>query len=184
MTVKRFLLLLPSLLIPYIAILTIAIIFFASDVPSAKAIMENVFQGNALLLSAAAFILILAAAACTVIAFALSMAQKWDPLSLAKTVMIIKLLQIPAFVLIFVVSILFMLTIFTIPFALVLFLVDYIALISTGLLNISAIVTGARNGDVSFRKNIWVAILQFVFCADVVASVIFYINLKKTKLNH
>ena len=47
---------------------------------------------------------------------------------------------------------------------------------------ILAVVLAIRNGKVSFKESWWVILLQFIYCADVVATVIFYVKLKKMKL--
>ena len=179
MNAKRFLLLLPTLLMPYFAIASLFIIFFSTKNQIANYIMESVFKGNALLLLVLFAITVILSVILSCICSFVSIKNKWEPLAFSKTVMIIKLIQIPAFIIIFILSLAFMLTIFTIPFAIALFFLDVLALLSTGFLNIAAIITASRNGAVSFKDNLGLAVLQFVFCADVVASVIFYIRLKK-----
>ena len=106
----------------------------------------------------------------------------WDALSVAKTTMIIKLIQIPAYVVIFLLSAIFVMMIFTIGFVIVFAFFDYLTLLMSGMLGILAVVLAIRNGKVSFKESWWVILLQFIYCADVVATVIFYVKLKKMKL--
>ena len=105
----------------------------------------------------------------------------WDALSVAKTTMIIKLLQIPAYLVIFLLSLIFIITIFTFGFVIAFAFFDYLTLLMSGMLGILAVVQAIRNGKVSLKKSWWVILLQFIYCADVVAAVIFYVKLKKVK---
>lgn len=111
--------------------------------------------------------------------FVLSIRKSWDSLSLAKTAVIVKLIQVPAYLLIFVMGVLLLLTIFTIPFAIALFLFDCITLCLTGLLTIAAAVNAARQRYITAKCAIWVGVLQFVFVADVVSTMVFFSKLPK-----
>lgn len=95
--------------------------------------------------------------------------------------MITKLIQIPSYIVIFVLGVLLTITIFTFAFSILMFFFDYLTLIMTGLINSAAVINASRKKAVSFGKNIWIIILQFVFCADVVASIIFYIKIKNIR---
>ena len=75
--------------------------------------------------------------------------------------------------LIFVFGILLAITIFTIPFSIGLFLFDCLSLFLTGALMISAVINSIKQGIVKFKDILWIMILQFVFCADVVSAIIF-----------
>ena len=176
---KRIWLVLPMSLIPYAALFALAVIFFASTNSAAKYIMESVFNSNALLLIAGVLIYIVIACILNCVCFFISIAKNWNALSVAKTVMIIKLMQIPAYILIFVLGVLFLITIFTLPFSVALFLLDILTLLMTGLLEVGAVVLAVRQSRVGFKENLWIVIFQFLFCIDVVASVIFYIKLKR-----
>ena len=116
-----------------------------------------------------------------IIFFVLSITKKWDELYLAKVAMITKLIQIPSYIVIFVLGVFFTITIFTFVFSILMFFFDYLTLIMTGLINSAAVINASRKKAVSFGKNIWIIILQFVFCADVVASIIFYIKIKNIR---
>jgi len=164
---------------PYIAIASLFIIFFSTKNQLANYIMESVFKSNALLLLALFAITVILSVILACICSFISIKNAWDPLAFSKTIMIIKLIQIPAFIIIFILSLAFMLTIFTLPFAIALFFLDILSLLSTGFLNIAAIITASKNGEVNLKDNLWLAVLQFIFCADVIASIIFYLKLKK-----
>jgi hypothetical protein len=84
--------------------------------------MENIFQNNAWILLATFTLYCIIASTLSIICFILSIVKKWDALTLAKTSMIIKLIQVPAYIMIFIFGFIMLITIFTIPFSFVLFI--------------------------------------------------------------
>lgn len=179
MNIKRIWLVLPTLLLPYFMILVLCTVFFATDCSIFRFIMEDIFDGNGLLLIGTLLVFCLIATILNLIYFFVSIGRGWDVISMAKTAMIIKLIQIPAYIAIFVVGLACAITIFTFAVSILLFFLDCFTLFLTGLLNAAAIVGSVRK-KVFVSKEVYVyVILQFIFCADVVASVIFYKQLKK-----
>jgi len=156
-----------------------AAIFFSTKSPFFNYIMVSVFDSNALYLIGALLLYCILAGALSIVCFFVSMCKKWDAVSLAKTAMIMKLAQVPAYVLIFALGVVFLITIFTIPFSIGLFLIDCLSVFMTGLFVISSVIAAIRNNTFTRKEVIWVIALQFVFCADVISSVIFYIKLKR-----
>ena len=183
MNKKLFLLSIPTLLSPYLAIFTLAAVFLSTKVKLFEAIMESIFQNDGLLLIAALVIYFLLTFALCVATFFISTFKFRDAISMAKTAMLIKLIQIPAYIMIFVLGVAMTIAILTIPFTIALFWIDCLCLFLTGLPVLSSIICALRQGTIKFRDVIWVIILQFVFCADVVASIIYYKRLKEATLN-
>lgn len=179
MKTKRSLLILPAVLLPYVALMALAVIFFSADLPMFARIMESVFDNNGLILIAALLGYCLIAAALSIFCFFRSICKKWDALSLAKTAVIVKLVQIPAYIGVFVVGVLCTITVFTIPFTVGVFLLDCVTLFLSGLLTSAAVINAVRQNNRPFKQVFWVILLQFVFCADVVAAILFYHQLKK-----
>jgi len=179
MNKQSFWLLLPTTLLPYMALCSLATIFYSAEVPLFKFIMEYVFQSNGLYLIASLLLFCLLAAVSSGICFFLSIHKGWDALSLAKSAVLVKLLQVPAYGLIFVLGVLFSFTIFTFAFAVGLFLFSCLTLVLTGLLTTSSVINADRQRHFAFRESFWVVILQLVFCADVIATIAFYLMLKK-----
>ena len=172
---------LPTALLPYIALGVLAIIFFSAKSPVLDAVMESVFRGNMWYLVAVLLLFCLLAAALSAVYFVRSIRKEYDALQLAKCAMVVKLLQVPAYIAIFVLGVLLVLAIFTIPFALGLFLIDCLTLLLTGLMTVAAAINAVRQGHCKTKETVWVIILQFIFCADVVAAAVFYRKLKNTK---
>ena len=183
MNKKLFVLSIPTLLAPYVVIFSFTLIIFANDVKLFETIMRSVFRDNGLLLIAVLAIYFLLTFALCIATFFISTFKFRDAISMAKTAMLIKLMQIPAYVVIFLLGLGAMLGIMTIPFAIALFWIDCLCLFLTGLPVLSSIICALRQGTIKFREVIWVIILQFVFCADVVAAIIYYKRLKEATVN-
>ena len=113
-----------------------------------------------------------------------SQKNKWDAYGLLRTVMIIKLIHIPAYIMNFVFGVLCFMMLFTAPGALLYFITDCIALVMSGLIVTSATLRMIDENPQDFRKYIFVVPLQFVFCADVFATVFLYKKLKAQKINN
>lgn len=179
MNKKRIWLIIPSFLLPYITLGMLALIFLSSVYAPLEFIVEKFFGSNIISMLVALLLFIILSVTLSVVCFVMSIRKKWDALSLAKTAMLIKLLQIPAYILIFVLGVALALTIFTILFTFVLAIIDIITLTLTGLITVSSVINAARDGIIEFKKSLWVVILQFFFCADVVAAIVFYVLMKK-----
>ena len=169
-----------SLLLPYFSLLTLSMVFFSNDSPFLGQLLEAVFGGNPLLLLAAFFVYAILTAVLGTVCFVGGLKKEGNPLALAKTAVILKLLQIPAYVLIFAFGVLLVLAIFTYPIAFLLFVLDYVSLVLSGFWVLAAGIYAVRQGVFQSKDEISrLMILQFVFCADVVASIVFYKKLKK-----
>ena len=179
MNKKLFVISVPIVLVPYLSLFTLATVFFSTNLPFFNYIMESVFDSNALYLIVALLCYCMLTCMLSIVCFFVSIYKNWDAISLAKTAMIMKLAQVPAYVLIFALGAVFVITIFTIPFTIGLFVIDCLSVFMTGLFAISAVIATIRNNTFTHKEVIWVILLQFVFCADVIASVVFYIKLKR-----
>jgi hypothetical protein len=179
MNKKCFWLLLPCILLPYFTLLLVAIVFLSTDLAVFEFIMDRVFQENGLYILVVLLIFCLLAVVFSITYVVLSIRKKWNPVSLAKCAMLIKWIQVPAYAAIFTLGLIFAITLFTIPIAIIFVLVDCLTLLLTGLLTISAAVVAVRQGIFQTKDVLWIVILQFVFCADVLAATAFYRKLKK-----
>lgn len=171
----------PAAALPYLALFALAVIFLSTTNSFFHLVMEKVFGGNALLLIAALLLCCVAVLTYSIVCFVISIRKGWNALSLAKSAMILKLIQVPAYVMIFAMGVLFAITLFTIPFAVGLLLLDCLTLFLSGLFTVAACVNAVRQGDFKSKEVLWIVILQLFFCADVVASVVFYLRSKKRK---
>lgn len=183
MNKKQVWMVIPAALLPYLALLTLATIFLSTKYSFFEYVMESIFRNNALYLLAALLLYCIIAASISILSFVLSTCKGWDALSLAKSAVILKLIHVPAYVLIFGLGILLTIAIFTIPFSFGLFLLDCLTLFLSGLLTTASIINAVRQGVCKFKDVFWVIILQFIFCADVVAAIILYKKLRKSKIH-
>ena len=133
MNKKLFVISVPIVLVPYLALFTLATVFFSTKSPFFKYIMESVFDSNALYLIAALLLYCILTGMLSIVCFFVSIYKKWDAISLAKTAMIMKLAQVPAYVLVFALGALFVITIFTVPISIGLFVIDCLSVFMTGL---------------------------------------------------
>lgn len=104
-----------------------------------------------------------------------------ESVSLLKTQMIVRLIQIPGYVICFALALLFLMTIFTAGFSLFLLILDSASIMITGLFSIPVYAALYKNGQISRRRAIVYSALAFVFCADVVVSVFCYKKVKDLK---
>lgn len=179
MNKKNIWLLLPTILLPHVTLLMLAIVLLSTKVSVFEFILERVFREKGLYMLAALLVFFLIAVVLSITYFVLSIWKKWDPVALSKCALIIKWVQTPAYIVIFVLGFFLMITLFTIPFALMFVFVDCLTLFLTGLLTISAALNAVRQGVFQTKEVLWVVMLQFVFCADVVAATVFYAKLRK-----
>jgi len=165
---------LPTSLLPYAVIVILSLVFF--------------YRGNNMTvflpyLILGLFLLCILAIAQIAVYCSLAIRKRLDALSLAKLAMIIKLIQVPAYLLIFVVGFLMLLTIWTYAITVLLFLLDCLTLVLSGLMTTVSVINANRQGIYPIKQSIWCIILQFVFCADVVATVIYYKKLQDRQLS-
>ena len=127
--------LIPTVVFPYLVLGALSIVFFDSNFQ----VMETVFRGNGWNLVVLLLFFAGLAVGFTIYYCILCISNRWPPLFQAKTAMIIKLIQIPAYLSIFVFGVLLMITPFTLPFTLALFLLDGFTLLLTGLITVSSV---------------------------------------------
>ena len=92
----------------------------------------------------------------------------------ARANMIVKLIQIPAYIFIFMIGILCMVMIFTIGISFVLLLLDALSIGLTGLFAIAAFQNLNREGMITRKAQFIYSIASFLFCVDVIIAVIGY----------
>ena len=184
MNKKLFLIFVPIVLVPYIALFALSTIFFSTDVSLFNWIMESIFGSNALYMLVVLLLYNVLVLVLGFVCFFVSIFKNWDALLLAKFAMIIKLAQVPAYLCNFVLGVMLLITLFTIPFSIGLFLINCLSVFISGLFVISSVIATIRNNIFTFKEVFWVILLQFVFCADVISSVVFYIKLKRLNNTH
>ncbi len=181
MNSKKIWLMIPAILNPYLFMLSVTGMLLSAKV---EFIIESQFLASYGIFIWYGFFIILGlvSIALTVLVFVLSLKGKWDPLFLSKCAMIIKLIQIPAYILIFVYGVLFAVTVWLFVVSFIAIIVDYITLLMSSSFNIAAIINLIREKKLSFKKSIPLIISQFIYCVDVVGAIILYRKIKKISL--
>ena len=113
--------------------------------------------------------------------FAMGLAKKWDAKKVALANMIVKLIQIPAYVVTFLLGVIFILTIFTYALSFLLVLFDCLTIILTGLTGACAAIRSYKEQKTTIAFSVANGILQFIFCADVVCSILLFVKCKTQK---
>lgn len=170
---KRFLLLVPVMIQPYILLFALYSIFIN------QYIVERFFGSNALWLLFVIFLTIVISFICTLVYMPFCLAKGWGARQTAFFNMLIKLVQIPAYLAIFVLGVLFFLTIFTYGFSVFFVLFDCITIFLTGLVGLTANLRVYKEGKCSGSFAALNSVCQFVFCIDVISAVIVYICSRK-----
>lgn len=105
-------------------------------------------------------------------------ASKLEAVEATRINMIIKIIQIPAYLFIFVIGCMCLLTIFTVGISFVLLILDGVSIILSGLIGVFVVRQCYANGILTRTEMIIHSILQFVFCLDVVSAIIVFRKVK------
>lgn len=122
------------------------------------------------------------------IAFAASMANLFlsvyksrDFRELALFNMIIKLLHIPAYLILFFIGFAGLLSIKFVAITLIVFLYDCCVMLLSGLVGISAALRAKAEGRINTGWTVFFCISSFVFCIDVILAVVLFIEANNKK---
>ena len=140
--------------------------------------METVFHNSGLYLLFLLIIIYIIALVCSVVVSITNIIFKRSSQKLLRMNMIIKLIHIPAYILIFTAGLVFTITIFTMGITAVLIIFDCMTIFLTGLIGLSGIIRGFAENKLSKNTAIIHALLQFVFCFDIISSIIVYRKVK------
>lgn len=144
-------------------------------------LIDTVFHHNVYPLLLILILLYIVALVCAVTSFIASLANKREILDVLRINMIIKLIHIPAYLFIFVVGLLCMITIFTFGITIVLMIFDGATIVLSGLIGLGGVIRSLRENKISIKVAVIHGILQFVFCADIISSIVIYRKVNATK---
>ena len=97
--------------------------------------------------------------------------------------MIIKLSQIPAYIAIFVLGAIFLITIFTFAFTFFFIVYDAISIFLSGIIGVAASLRAKDEKLVSGQSFILYGIAQFIYCADVFVAIFLFVKTKPKKFS-
>lgn len=164
---KKFILIIPTVLFPYVAL-------FSMYCLSNDFIMEKFFQGRISMLMPSLILLWLVGFILTNTFMLRALKKKYDTKTLGKINMFIKLIHMPAYLVIFIMSIIFMVSIFTAGISVILLIIDIMTIILSGLVGLTTILRCRIDKTLNNKSTVLHSILQFVFCIDVISSIIVY----------
>lgn len=156
-----------TIFFPYYMVLLICSLF-------SHQIMKSVFHDNFYLGILYLFILWVIALISVIVLNVKHFMKKTEAVRVASINMVIKIAQIPAYVFIFVAGLACLLTIFTFGISIVFVILDCASIFLSGLVGVSAVMRCHEEGILGRTEMVVHGVLQFVFCLDVVSSVIMY----------
>lgn len=171
---KKYIPYLLIILFPYMIVFALICIFTGL-------FMDTIFHNNIYSILILLIIIYVGSLGCTVIMFIKGFSKDKRLFEIMKSNMIIKLIHIPAYLLIFAFGLICSLTIFTIGITIALVILDIMTIILSGLIGVGGILRGLREHKLSIRNALLHSILQFVFCADIISSIILYRKIKATE---
>lgn len=106
------------------------------------------------------------------------LSREESELKAMKAALILKLVQIPAYIGIFGLGLMCMLTIFTVPVILVLSALDFVSLCICAVISLPAIIKCRTSQMISKPTFVISSIFQFVFCLDIISTFAVYVKIK------
>lgn len=101
-----------------------------------------------------------------------------ESIALMKTQMVMRLMQIPGYVVVFAIACIFFMFIFTFGFSIFFIIMDSASIMITGLFSIPVYVSLYKNGLIERKQMFCYCLLSFVFCADLGVSIACYNHVK------
>ena len=142
-------------------------------------LMEKLFFGNGLFLLLIIIVLYIIALIFSVFISIRCILLKVNSQNILRINLIIKLIHIPAYTIIFFIGLASLITIFTMGISIVLIILDGLTIFMTGLLGLAGIIRGVTEKKITKGNAIMYSIFQFVFCADILSSILIYRKVKK-----
>lgn len=150
--------------------------FLSSKVKFLDVIWEKVFDYNAYIPMGIIVGLVFITFILNIVYFVKSLKSKDDT---AKSNMVVKLINIPAYIVLFLTSIVCLITIFTFIISFLLGIFGYICLIMTGLYAVSTYKKLKDKNIISKKEFIIFSILSFIYIADIIVAIIAYNKYRK-----
>lgn len=172
---KKYLKMLPIMIYPYIYIICLVLYVFACSQFSGV----DVQAYGSLALLAAAVICNLYCLFMIIANIVQACRGKYTARELTKMTMIFKLVQIPAFLFHFLMGAAgLLMSVWGIGFIMLAILMDVLSIFLTGMVGIGAAIACAKQKALSKGGAVIYAILNFIFCVDVVSSIIYFIVIR------
>lgn len=96
--------------------------------------------------------------------------------------MVVRLLQIPGYILNFVFGMLFMTTIFTIAISFIIAALDMLCLVATSVLGAGVVTSTVKEGKMPVRTAFFTSIFNYIYCLDVVYAIVLFVYLMAKRI--
>lgn len=174
---KKYAPLLLITVVPYVLPVFLAMMFFSDTVFAT--IMEEVFH-NIIFIPLGLIVLFYLLCLIGVAIFAaVALARRFESKGIVRIGLLIKCLQIPAYIAAFVLAVLCLFTIFTVAFSVLLWVIDCLSIFLTGMIVTVGMIRAQEEGLVTKREAVAGSLLSFVFCIDLVAAIVIDRKVKK-----
>lgn len=100
---------------------------------------------------------------------------------LARAQMVMRLIQVPFYVMIFIIALICLITIFTFAVSIVLAVLDLISIITTGMCSVAVYYQMRTKGMITLKEQVIYSILGFVYCADVAVAIAAFARARSAK---
>lgn len=165
---KKYLLMIPIVLFHYLLVISVFLLPLSGELANPLLL----FAGPMVLISIACLMLTLS----SIIIIAFSLKNKWSARTSAKFNMILKLIQIPGYIVVFIMGLAFLnpfLMIFTIIFA----LLDLYCILCNGIISLA--LTYRANAEGKINHPAVYGITQFLYCIDVISAIVMFVKVRK-----
>lgn len=174
---KKYAPLLLITVVPYVLPVFLAMMFFSDTVFAT--IMEEVFH-NIIFIPLGLIVLFYLLCLIGVAIFAaVALARRFESKGIVRIGLLIKCLQIPAYIAAFVLAVLCLFTIFTVAFSVLLWVIDCLSIFLTGMIVTVGMIRAQEEGLVTKREAVAGSLLSFVFRIDLVAAIVIDRKVKK-----
>lgn len=175
---KKYMQLILVILFPYIVILSLITIFYDDYLPK---FIQTELETNGMLLIKTLFAIYVLALISAIVVVVTCFRKKEEAYKLLCASMVIKLIHIPAYLVIFLFSCLTFMAVVTLPFISIFIALDAMSIFLSGLIGLCGAIRAADEKKISRTAAIIIGILQFMFCVDVIVSIVAYIAVRTTK---
>ncbi len=160
-------------------ILILLILVFVNDNQISVWLWENVFDNNiyrplAVIVLYELIMLIITAIFTINCMRCNRVCEREELISLAKTQMIVRIVQTPAYIAIFIAGSIGVITIFTIGISVALAVFDVLSIVVTGLSSVGVYALLGKRGMISQKERLIFSVAGFIYCFDVIVAIICY----------
>ena len=173
------LLMLPLMAFPYLLIVAHASIFLSTKVSFIGYFYDEILGGNGLLMLPILLAYALCCLVCAVIFTVICAKRRVSAGSLAKTMLILKIAMLPGYALNALAALVMFITIFTIPFSIIIAFFDGIIIDIFLVPTLYLLIAGVKQGRLKKGEAVVLGALQVIPFADFASAVALFVLLKK-----